>query len=126
MGSSKGRILCGESNKDISHLLCWLLERQGYEVESAHTTADCLQVASTEYFDLYLINDEYPDGDGLEMCQQLRGLSPGTPILLYSLDRTGYDRQAAKDAGADMYLTKIEDFAELIRTIDSLLSSPSS
>src|SRR5215210_4616559 len=124
MPEGKRRILCAESNKDVGDLIALMLTRQGYEGESVQTAAECLKVASTDRFDLYILNDTYIDADSLELCQQLRELDPATPVLLFSLESSGPHRQQqAVQTGVKIYESKTSDFASLVQTIDRLLQS---
>jgi DNA-binding response OmpR family regulator len=124
MSEGKRRILCAESNKDVGDLIALMLTRKGYEVESVQTVADCLKVAMTDRFDLYILNDRYIDGDSLELCQQLRELDPATPVLLFSLESSGPQRQQhAFQMGIKIYKSKTSDFVSLVQTIDRLLQS---
>ncbi len=123
MSSEKRRILCAESNKDVSELIARMLERKGYEVETVQTAADCLRLARDGNFDLYILNDAYIDADSVELCQQLRALDLSVPVLLFSLDSSGFNQRRALDAGAQVYLSKTSDFVSLVQTIDRLLQS---
>jgi DNA-binding response OmpR family regulator len=124
MSEGKRRILCAESNKDVGDLIALMLTRKGYEVESVQTAADCLKVASTDRFDLYILNDKYIDADSLELCRQLRELDPVTPVLLFSLESSGpHRRQQATQTGVRIYKSKTSDFVSLVQTIDRLLQS---
>ena len=123
MPTGKRRILCAEANKDVSDLIAWMLEKKGYEVESVQTAADCMRVAGEDYFDLYILNDHYIDADSVELCRQLRALTPSVPVLLFSLDSSGYSRERGLPAGAQVYLCKTSDFVALVQTIDRLLQS---
>ncbi|MBV8858184.1 MAG: response regulator [Acidobacteria bacterium] len=124
MSEGKRRILCAESNKDVGDLIALMLTRKGYEVESVQTAAECLKVAATDRFDLYILNDTYIDADSLELCQQLRELDPVTPVLLFSLESSGPNRQRRPtQAGVKIYKSKTSDFVSLVPTIDSLLQS---
>ena len=124
MSEGQRRILCAESNKDVGELIALMLARKGYEVETVQTAADCLKVASTDRFDLYILNDTYIDADSLELCRQLRELDPVTPVLLFSLESSGpYRRQQAAQAGVKVYKSKTSDFVSLVQTIDTLLRS---
>jgi CheY-like chemotaxis protein len=124
MSEGKRRILCAESNKDVGDLIALMLTRKGYEVESVQTAADCLKVAATDRFDLYILNDTYIDADSLELCRQLRELDPVTPVLLFSLESSGPHRQQqATQAGIKIYKSKTSDFVSLVQTIDRLLQS---
>ncbi|HEX8149043.1 MAG TPA: response regulator [Pyrinomonadaceae bacterium] len=124
MSEGKRRILCAESNKDVGDLIALMLTRKGYEVETVQTAADCLKVASTDRFDLYILNDTYIDADSLELCRQLRELDPVTPVLLFSLESSGPHRQQkAVETGVKVYKSKTSDFVSLVQTIDRLLQS---
>ncbi|HYE15223.1 MAG TPA: response regulator [Pyrinomonadaceae bacterium] len=123
MEGGKRRILCAESNKDVGELIALMLRRKGYEVESVQTAADCIKFALTDRFDLYILNDTYIDGDSLELCQQLRSIDPATPVLLFSLESSGFDRKRVVEAGPQVYLSKTSDFVSLVQTIDRLLQS---
>ena len=124
MSEGQRRILCAESNKDVGDLIALMLTRKGYEVETVQTAADCLKVASTDRFDLYILNDKYIDADSLELCRRLRELDPSTPVLLFSLESSGPHRQQqAVETGVKVYKSKTSDFVSLVQTIDRLLQS---
>ena len=123
MSEGKRRILCAESNKDVGELIALMLTRKGYEVESVQTAADCLKLAATDRFDLYILNDTYIDADSLELCRQLRELDPVTPVLLFSLESSGPQRRHAVQTGIRIYQSKTSDFVSLVQTIDRLLQS---
>ena len=125
MSEGKRRILCAESNKDVGELIALMLTRKGYEVESVQTAADCLKVASTDRFDLYILNDNYIDADSLELCRELRELDPVTPVLLFSLESSGPPptQPGAVQTGIKLYKSKTSDFVSLVQTIDQLLQS---
>ena len=121
MSSQPRRILCAEANSDVGDLIVLLLEKKGYEVRTVQTIADCLRLADAERFDLFILNDTYSDGDSIELCQRLRESHPMIPVLLFSLDSSGYNRPQAHETGANLYVSKTSDFVSLIQTIDRLL-----
>jgi DNA-binding response OmpR family regulator len=118
---TKKRILCAETHEDTCQMLTYFLEREGHEVGSAATIADCLRLAASVPFDLYMVDDDYPDGTNIELCQQLRRLSPRIPILFFSSSAYERDRQRGLDAGAQVYMTKPGDIVEIAATIEALL-----
>src|ERR1700760_4012336 len=103
MQGGRRRILCAESNKDVGDLIALMLTQKGYEVESVQTVADCLKLAMTERFDLYILNDTYIDGDSLELCRELRALAPAPPVLLFSLESSGPSRGKPLQTGIKIY-----------------------
>jgi DNA-binding response OmpR family regulator len=123
MPGGKRRILCAESNRDVGDLIALMLEQKGYAVASVQTVADCLKLAMTERFDLYILNDTYVDGDSLELCRELRSIDPATPVLLFSLESSGPNRQQPLQTGVKIYQSKTSDFVSLVQTIDQLLQS---
>jgi two-component system, OmpR family, KDP operon response regulator KdpE len=123
MPSLKRRILCAETHPDISAVIFMLLEKQGHEVKAAKTLHECLELARKEHFDLYMLDDGYTDGTNVELCRQLRKLSPETPILFFSSKAFPRDRQAAMEAGAEAYLTKPMDILEIAEAVNAILLS---
>jgi DNA-binding response OmpR family regulator len=121
MPRDKKRVLCAEPSADICSLVCMMLGRSGYHVVSATTIHDCLELARAERFDLYMLDDDYIDGTSIELCKQLRVLTPETPILFFSTASFERDRQRGLAAGASAYLTKPDDIFEIVQTINSIL-----
>lgn len=121
MPSEKRRVLCAEPHEDTCMLIKLMLGRQGHEVVSAQTVHDCLELARRERFDLYMLDDDYVDGTSIELCRELRALTPETPILFFSSLAFPRDRERALEAGALAYLTKPNDIFEIVSTINSIL-----
>ncbi|HLM57556.1 MAG TPA: response regulator [Pyrinomonadaceae bacterium] len=123
MQGGKRRILCAESNQDVGELIALMLRQKGYEVESVQTAADCLKLAMTERFDLYILNDNYIDAESIELCRQLREIDPATPVLVFSLESSRFHRGKHAEKGARIFTSKTSDFVSLVQTIDRLLQS---
>ncbi len=115
------RVLCAEPHTDTCDLITMLLEQQGHEVVSARTVAECLERVNGERFDLYMLDDDYIDGTALELCKQLRRLTPETPILFFSSRAFQRDRERGFAAGASAYLTKPGDIFEIVQAVNSIL-----
>jgi len=98
-----------------------LLERQGHEVVSAGTVAECVTLVDKGLFDLYMIDDDYIDGTAIQLCKRLRQLTPATPILFFSAQAFRRDRERALEAGAYAYLVKPDDLFEIVSTVNSIL-----
>jgi DNA-binding response OmpR family regulator len=98
-----------------------LLERQGHQVIPARTIGECLELVRGERFDLYMLDDDYIDGTSLELCKQLRKLTPETPILFFSSRAFQRDREKGLEAGATAYLTKPGDIFEIVQTVNAIL-----
>ena len=126
MPRDKKRVLCAEPSDDICSLVKMLLGRSGYEVFSAQSIHESLELARTERFDLYMLDDDYIDGTAIELCKQLRVLTPETPILFFSTAAFDRDRRRGLAAGAAAYLTKPDDIFEIVHTVNSILLPRSS
>ena len=105
----KCHILCAEDDKDTCELLNMVLGSSGYEVVSAHTFADALTKALAGKFDIYLLDNQMPDGSGVDLCRQIREFDAETPIIFYSADAFPRAIEAAMEAGANDYLIKPVD-----------------
>jgi DNA-binding response OmpR family regulator len=78
-------------------------------------------------FDLYLIGGLLRDGQGIDLCKQLRQYDSRKPVILFSTLAFDTDRERGRCAGVHAYLVKPNDLDELIPTISRLLhrSGPS-
>jgi DNA-binding response OmpR family regulator len=121
MSPRERRVLCAEPHADTCGLITMLLEQQGHEVVAAKSIGECLALVSDARFDLYMLDDDYIDGTGLELCKQLRRLTPDTPILFFSSRAFQRDRERGIEAGASAYLTKPGDIFEIVQTVNSIL-----
>ena len=117
---SPRRILSVEDDRDIRELLSILLRRAGYEVKSACTLEEGVNLARRESFDLYMLDQMFSDGMGLDLCRQLRGFDSQTPILFFSALASAIDRKRAMEAGAQGYLIKPNDLGIIIDTVTRL------
>ena len=120
--SPRRRVLCAEPHEDTCRLITMMLERQGHEVVSARSIAECVGLAGAKAFDLYMVDDDYVDGTAIQLCKRLRGMTPGTPILFFSAQAFRRDRELALEAGAAAYLTKPDDLFDIVSTVNSILS----
>ena len=121
MAYPRRRVLCAEPHEDTCRLITLLLERQGHEVVSARTVAECVTQVGAGAFDLYMVDDDYIDGTALQLCKRLREMTPETPILFFSAQAFRADRERAMEAGAFAYLVKPDDLFEIVHTVNSIL-----
>jgi len=106
-----------EDDENVSILLSHQLRRAGYEVAHAGTIAEARELVEDVDWDLVVLDRGLPDGDGLELCTELRASSPHGYIVVL----TGEDSREAKlegfKSGADDYVTKPFAAEELIARI---------
>lgn len=115
------RILVIEDEAKISQALKEGLERAQYEVSTAKTGEEGFYLASTQNFDLVLLDLMLPGRDGLEILATLRKREWKTPVLILTARDTLSDRVQGLDTGADDYLVKPFAFPELLARIRALL-----
>ena len=121
MSQAKCRILCVDDHEDTSEMLTLLLSQEDYEVVTAVTVQEALQLAKTKSFDLYVLDKRLPDGSGLDLCKKLTLMTPGVPCMFYTGDAYEMHRHEAFAAGADSYVAK-PDIDALIDGVNKLLA----
>jgi CheY-like chemotaxis protein len=121
MSSVKCRVLCVDDHKDSAEMLCLLLSEEDYEVETAGSIEEAMKLATSEAFDLYVLDRRLPDGTGLELCSRLNQVTPDVPCIFYTGDAYELHRRQALAAGADDYVAK-PDVDGLIDAVHRLLS----
>jgi DNA-binding response OmpR family regulator len=121
MPQNKCRVLCIDDHEDTSEMLQLLLAQEDYEVVVAVTIHEALQLATTEEFDLYVLDRRLPDGSGLELCSRLCEVTPSVPCIFYTGDAYDIHRAEAIAAGADDFVSK-PDIEALIDSVRKLLA----
>lgn len=121
MPQAKCRVLCIDDHEDTSEILKLLLSHEDYDVFTAISVQEALELASEQEFDLYVLDRHLPDGSGLELCTKLTEVTPGVPCIVYSGDAYEIHRSQALEAGADDYVVK-PDIEGLIESVRQLLA----
>lgn len=118
MQSPRRRILCVDDNEDTCFMLTTLLGRD-YETKSAAGVGATMELARREHFDLYILDNRFPNATGPELCRRLRELHPETPIIFYSGAAFESDREEGLRAGAQAYIVKpnIDSLTEAVRRV---------
>jgi two-component system OmpR family response regulator len=107
------RILVVEDDPELGPLLTDWLTRQGFDAELAVNGVDALIAFNTGAFGAAAIDVMLPGMSGFEICRRLREADERLPIVLLTARDAVQDRVFGLDAGADDYITKPFDFAEL-------------
>jgi two-component system, OmpR family, response regulator RegX3 len=115
-----GKILFVEDEPSISEPFSQALEREGFESVVAGTGQRALQLADLVEPDLVLLDLNLPDGDGRDVCRELRRESD-VPIVMLTARGTETDRIVGLEMGADDYIVKPFSSAEVISRIRAVL-----
>ena len=114
-------VLVVEDDRDLGVLLERVLSGEGYVVTLAGDGQRALHLVLTGRFDLLLVDRGLPAIEGLDLIGRLRSRGIGTPVLVLSARGTTRDRVEGLDAGAEDYLAKPFDIAELLARVRALL-----
>lgn len=115
------RILLVEDEPGLVRTLCDRLHSQGYAVETAGDGEAALELATLTRFDLIILDLMLPGKNGLEVCRELRRRALTAPILMLTARGQVEDKVLGLKIGADDYLTKPFDIAELLARMEALL-----
>jgi len=115
------RILVAEDDVAIAEVLAYSLRKAGYGVDVAHDGETAEQALAQIAFDLVILDLGLPRKPGLEVLRTLRSRGSRIPVLvLTALDDVGH-RVEGLDAGADDYLQKPFEFAEVEARVRALV-----
>jgi two-component system, OmpR family, response regulator MprA len=115
------KILVVEDDPAVRNSLSRALRLEGYEAELHEEGASAIRSLQMAAPDAILLDLQLPDVDGLEICRRVRSSGDRTPILMVTARDAVDDRVAGLDAGADDYLVKPFDLAELFARLRALL-----
>ena len=102
------------------------LAAEGYDVESVTDARAALDTASTGAFDVILLDVMLPGGNGFDVCRTLRQKGVQTPVLMLTARGQVVDKVVGLKLGADDYLVKPFEMAELLARVEALLRRGSS
>lgn len=118
------RILIVEDQVEIARHLSALLIASGYAVDAAGTIGDAVYAIRRFDYPLVVLDRRLPDGDGMSALPTIRRLRPATRVLLVTALRSIDDKVNGLDAGADDYLIKPFEDAELMARVRAVLRRP--
>jgi two-component system alkaline phosphatase synthesis response regulator PhoP len=119
--SGGARILLVEDEPSLVLTLTDRLTAEGYAVEAVENGEEGLDLALHGAYDLVLLDVMLPGKNGFDVCRDLRRGGVETPVLMLTARGQVVDRVVGLKLGADDYLTKPFDFAELSARIEALL-----
>lgn len=124
LGSQPKTILIVDDEESSRAALCEILRERGYQVATARNGREGLEAFSRLRPDLILLDVVMPLLNGFEVCQQIKQHGEGrlTPVVLVTGLGAIEDRVHGLEAGADDFLSKPIDRAELLARVRSLLS----
>lgn len=114
------RILCIEDDQELLEYVAKGLVEMGHTVDTAANGTDGLYLATSEIYDVILVDRMLPGIDGLTIIKTIRGAGNLTPVLIFSALGEVDDRVKGLRVGGDDYLVKPFAFSELLARIEAL------
>ena len=114
------RVLVVEDEPGIAEPLAAHLAREGFEATAVGTVADARDAVEHTPPDVVVLDVMLPDGDGRDLCRELRA-SSDVPILLLTARGADADRIVGLEIGADDYIVKPFSAGELVARIRAIL-----
>jgi DNA-binding response OmpR family regulator len=114
------KILILEDNNDLREGWVIFFESQGHSVRAITLAEELLSISSDFKPDVYVIDLNLPDADGLDIVRQLRAVHPNIPVVITTARTQIGDKVLGYDSGADIYFTKPVDPQELLAGITAL------
>lgn len=118
------RILVVEDEHKIAGSIKKGLEQESFAVDLAFTGNEGYDLASSENYDLIILDLMLPGISGIEICKKLREENIHTPILMLTARGQLSDKVEGLNSGADDYLTKPFAFEELLARVKALSRRP--
>lgn len=117
------KILVVDDEANITELMRFNLSKEGYQVSTAATGQQCLELAEKQLPDLIILDLMLPGMDGLEVCRNLRKntLTENIPIIMLTARGEEVDKVLGLEMGADDYMTKPFSPRELLARVKAHL-----
>ena len=115
------RILLVEDDAVLRHVIHRSLGQAGHRVDDAQNLAEARHLWQVQPFDAVLLDLNLPDGSGLAALREARARGDATPVLVLTARNRTEERIAGLDAGADDYLGKPFELAEVEARLRALV-----
>src|SRR5678815_3015128 len=115
------RVLVAEDDQKISAFIVNGLKQAGFAVNHAGDGEMGLHMATTQSYDVAVIDIMLPKLDGLSLIERLRQKKINTPVIILSAKDSVDDRVKGLQTGSDDYMTKPFAFSELLARVQALI-----
>lgn len=113
-------VLVIEDDQSVRVLVKAVLEKNGSDVSQADNAADGQELAFNNEYDIIILDLGLPDGDGFEICKNIRNQEITTPVLILSAEQETDVKVKCLKVGADDYLTKPFNPEELMARVEAI------
>lgn len=116
-------VLIVEDDRILNHTLAYNLASDGYELISAYNYQDAVNYLKNREFDVALLDINLPDGNGLDLCQEIRGRGQHTYMMFLTANDKESDMLKGYEAGGADYITKPFSVAVLCKKIAAVFDN---
>lgn len=113
------RIFLLEDDHGIREVIELILELESYQVTSFETVEAFMMGNTNEVPDLFILDVMLPDGNGIQVCRELKSVGKNSPILMMSAHSTAFEVENACEAEA--FIAKPFDINNLVETVKKLM-----
>ncbi len=114
-------ILLVEDDPEIAGLINLHLDAKQYRLTCCGTRKDALRNMAETAYDLIMLDISLPDGNGMEICKQIRSTDAQTPVMMLTSHSDESDKVLALELGADDYITKPFGILELMARVKAVM-----
>lgn len=115
------RILVVEDDLALSTGLCFELDNAGYLTVAAYNCTKAQYLLEHESFSLALLDVNLPDGNGFDLCREIKAVRPELPVIFLTANDLETDVLNGFDMGAEDYVTKPFNMQILLRRVEVAL-----
>lgn len=116
------KILVVEDDRLLNSTLCYNLTAAGYLTDAAFTKCSALRLYEKHSYDLVVLDVNLPDGNGFDLCREMKKSCPDTAIIFLTANDMESDMLRGYELGADDYVTKPFPMSVFQKKISALLS----
>lgn len=119
--SNPATLLVVDDNRGVLEFLVLLLSKHGYNVIGTGSGRECIDIVRRQTVDLIISDVMMPELNGLQLCQELKGVAPLTPVILLTARDDMATRAAAMDLGVSEFVTKPVNNNDLLNRVRTQL-----
>ena len=115
------KILIIEDEGDICFLLSTILRQEQLEIDTVQTLAQATIFLKEETPDLVFLDNNLPDGVGMDLIEPMKKNYPGIKIVMITGNNVTTDRKRALNKGVDVFLAKPFTSAQIYDAVEELI-----
>ncbi len=117
---ANNKVLVVDDDANIADIIRMYLEKEGYEVTTAHNGVKALEAFREEAPSIVLLDIMMPEMDGWQVCREIRRIS-NIPIIMLTAKGETFDKVLGLELGADDYIVKPFETKELVARVKAVL-----